>query len=411
MGASRGALRLAPWLLIAFLAGSLGALVFNIIAARTLQPASYSLLSSIVFVFGLSGVVSVGLTTAQSRAVAQGDAEQTSSAPARGTGGQRFGDVRMGFKVGGLVAAGVFLVSPLLGAALGAPIRYLLAAALAVPLVVASGVGYGRLYGSGRVRAAQAAIMVDNAVRVAIGAAVALLAYGTLGFEVAYAAGPGAALVLALILTRNLSIPPARSFSPELWNTVAALACLFAAMQLDIPLSRALFDPVTAGQYAAIATVAKALTGISLIGGQILIRRAVHEGNTAESRIPTAWRAAIYSGLVSLPLALALVFLGKPVLNVLYGELFVPSWPIVALVALAAIPWSICTAVLQVRLAQGSSKRLIWVLSLGVLGVGSSLVVGAWFGLAYFALASGLIGLVLAIVLTSNVLQGRAWFR
>lgn len=68
---SLAALRLAPWLLLSFLGGSVGALAFNILAARALKPASYSLLTSVVFIFALAGVVATGLSTANARSIAR----------------------------------------------------------------------------------------------------------------------------------------------------------------------------------------------------------------------------------------------------------------------------------------------------------------------------------------------------
>lgn len=395
---------LAPWLLLSFFGGSLGALLFNILAARELQPASYSLLTSIVFLFALAGVVATGLSTANTRAVSRVDL---------GLGGQSgvarwrgFGDLRMGVIVAGIVGATILLVSPLLGLALDAPLRYLIMAGCVAPAVVVAGVGYGRLYGLGFFRAAQIALLLENAVKLGLGLLVVMFSLGTLGFEGAYAAGPLAALLLALVLTASRRVPSTPVLSPAVWGTTLAMALLFIAVQVDIPLSRALFDPVTAGRYAAIATIAKALTGIALLGGQVLIRRAVEEGPVPAKASGTLRLALVYSSMVAVVLGVALAAAGGSVIGLLYGHQFVPTNLVVVAVALSSIPWAICTALLQVRLAHGPSARLITVLLIAAAMVVNCLIAGSWLGVPAFAASSGLVGVALVIALASGLADG-----
>jgi O-antigen/teichoic acid export membrane protein len=244
-----------------FLAGSVavhaGNYAFNVVVAHRLSPAEYSDVALAVSGLLLAGFVTVGLQIATARMVATGDVD-----PSHAASLARWFS-RVGFRAGVVVGVIGIALLPVLNRAFdtgsSAP---LLGVMVALPFALATGVGRGWLQGSDRFGRLALSFQAEMVVRLGLGAGAVLLGHGV--------AGAVGGLVASVMVAAALSLPPAGSTAAldpvrrrTLVMTVGPSLMLLAGEALinhvDTIVAKAVFDPATAGQFAAIALLGRSV--------------------------------------------------------------------------------------------------------------------------------------------------------
>jgi O-antigen/teichoic acid export membrane protein len=305
-------------------AGVLG-VAFQSLVSHRLHPADYGAVFAVVSLMTFVGLPASAFTLVMAR--------QTSRDRASGQHGPSAALLRNGNRV--LVVAGVGLaiilavLSPLLAQFLVVPVNLLLAAAVGMPFTLALPLLLGEFQGDQRFVAfstlavGQAALKLVGAL--ALGAAwgpFGMIAGVSLASALVYVAG---ALMLSGKLSLRTSNPWFRSAASYLTVVVPSTVALAMLLSADVLLVKHYFPTRTAGEFAAVAALGRAIFwGASAIA-IVLFPKAVFRGAKGKAGMHLVGASLLFvalGGLAGLGLLaftsrwLLVAFAGSPYVEV-----------------------------------------------------------------------------------------------
>jgi len=332
-------------LVAALLVTGAGNFAYHALVGQRLDPEAYATLAALLAVLTTAAVPAAALETAVAREVARRPDQE---APAVRALLSRLAPLAL---LGALaVAAGTSLLLP--GGSAGAAIL----AAASVPFMVLGLVARGVLLGRLRHGAVAAVVLLGVAVKCTLGAVLA----GEVGLEGATAAVVGAEAALAAgfwaFAAGRLSWRrgPALAVSARVGGLhVGAQVGFWVLVALDLVVARRLLDPVTAGQYAAASTVAKA----ALFAPLAVVGTLYPRFGRADAS-PTLLRTTLLLVAVvgALPAA-GLSLVGEDLIQAAYGSEFVAG--LTAPLGLVAALLGCLAALTQYHMALGRRAALL----------------------------------------------------
>jgi O-antigen/teichoic acid export membrane protein len=294
----------------AFLAGSVlvhaGNYAFNLVAVRLLDPAEYADVALTVTLLLFSGFITVGFQMATARTVAEHGQGSTGAAGLARWFGRRA--QRIGLALGACAA----LASPLLSAVFRteSPLPFL-AVALALPFAFAAGVRRGFAQGEQRFGRLALSFQAEMVVRLGLGAALMGAGFGVAG-------GVGAIAASAVAATLGVWMPggPAPRLDPArrrqllaaLWPSLALLVGEGLVNHADTIIVKQAFDPVVAGQFAAVALIGRSVFFVTWPIAMLLFPIAARRAAAGEATRPVlvlAVGAVAATGTVATAIAAA----------------------------------------------------------------------------------------------------------
>ena len=382
-------------MMLAIAVQSVGNLVFHAVLGRSLEPADYGALGSVLAAMTL---VAVPLT-----------ALQTSAARTAATAG-----------LSGRTGRGVLVDSArnllLLGAltlALAGPIAGFLHlgswwdAALLAPTLVIAGLlatARGLLLGVGRSALVASTYLVSTAVRLGLGIALAV-PLGVTGALLATVVGELAALVMAVRPVWPAGSGRTQSRSPgDLARTTLVVTGLFAFTTVDLFLARHFLAGYESGAYVASATIGKTILALPAAVVSVAYPRMVGAWASRMGQAGTLRSALLVVAVPAMLGSLVVVALPQLVLGALYGESFAGSEDLVRALAAIAGTSALVSVLAHAAMARGSRAALLPWLGAGVQVIACM----AWHSSALVIAAASATSLLLVLCCLA-VTEGRAW--
>jgi hypothetical protein len=220
----------------------LGNAAFALIAARLLSPGGFAQVAAFLALYLLVHVPASSLSAGSA------------------LDGGMAARLRRHIVIGGLaLGAGVALLGIPLAPVLGLPVALALVLAIGVPAAMPLALERGRLFGAQRHRRAAASLLVEPAVRLALGVPLAAGA-GATGAALAVVAGGWAALAVAATGPRARPRPAsaadgAGAAAASTGPAVAAFLGLALVQNQDVLLANALLSDTGAGRFAVLSTL------------------------------------------------------------------------------------------------------------------------------------------------------------
>ncbi len=368
---------------------NVGGFGFHALASHSLGAASYGTLSSLLCLLTAATVPVAAyqaVLTAQVRRM-HDDGYRVLVRPAL---------LRL-LAVGLMGALGLSAVAPILAGFLhlDSVLPLLLAGGYLVP-VTAGAIGWAVLTGSGRYGTAAAAVVAGVATRLLTG--LLLIPVGAVDGAVAAAVLSETVLATCLIIPafRGWRIPRPLTMT---WSSggysAGSASGLWLLMGAGVLLARHLFPGVSAGQYAAAATIASiALYLPQSIAAVCLPAFADRNGADALDALRRALLLALALGGAA---ALVLTVCSRVVVAVLFGESFIVPVRLVAVLSVTSVLLAAVYVVVQYHLARTSRRALApWAGVLTLVAAAAWLHPGA-LALGGLLLVSTLFALVLAL--------------
>jgi O-antigen/teichoic acid export membrane protein len=387
-------------------------LVFTIAVTRILGKDDYGALAALVSAFLILLVAGQALQATVARAVALEQARD-----ARALADDVYGWIRaLLWTVLAAAVAGVVLRGPL-AAVIGTPEHPWGAAA--VPAVGVMWfivcVQRGVLQGLQAFRPIGVSIVVEAALRLVIGIALAVVA------------GVSGAFVATLLCFAALALGLARELTPRLehgtadhglaaislprllrdgWLPIGALVLVAVLQNVDVILARHRLGHGQAGSYAVAAVAAKAVVWVAIGAGLQVLPQAIELAAGGLDPRPVLRRALAFVGVVALPALAIFTVAGSLVLRVVFGADTVEAADALVLLGVAMTLLAMSYLAVQFMIALGDVRFL------AVLGVVSAaeiavLAVGD-FSLTGFAAAVAVAQAVAALPLLALALRRRA---
>ncbi len=313
------------WVLLALVAWNLGNFLFFVIAGRILGPEDYGLVAALLAATMIVLVPAGALQFALARQEGPVAAAGSSQAGAL----YRTAYLRALWLVpaGTAVAVGAILV---VGALADIPVGELLATLATLVPMAALFLSLGQLQAERRFEAFSVSVSmlgVPRPVALLALAAAGLTVYAALGAS-AIALGIAAATALAYTVARLREAPPVnpvawRSFRAALAPLAAGLAGVAVLTNLDVVVAKLALPAQEAGEFGAVAVLAKAVILIPQATSVVLLpriaaRRAV--GRETGPLLVAAVGITLAAGLVATAVAAAL---STPIVRLTYGEEYV----------------------------------------------------------------------------------------
>lgn len=291
---------------------------FNLVMLRLLEPAAYGALGALLALILIGTVpgLAVQAVVARHTALRAGDRAAVAELWSRTLVAAAWLSAALGL----LVAAAAPLLAAFLHLGSLGPALWLAANVLPLPLVSAL---QGMLQGVQRFGALAATLLLNAAVRLAVGVVLVLAGHGVGGALAASVAGSGLALLLPLALLRPvlLQAPAARrrgwraaaggAIGAETGAAALAFLGLLLLTNMDLLLARHYLPPRASGLYAAGSVIAKIAYWAPQFVATIVFPRLA-TGGAARRRL-LARAAAVVAGLGA---ALLLVVAAAPGLAV-----------------------------------------------------------------------------------------------
>lgn len=337
--------------------GALAALVFQLVTARALGPASFGLLSAF---FTIINVAAIGSSSLQNSV-----AVATASDLTRPRNGRfsRWPSEAAGVGIVGGIA--VAALSPLLADVLSTTPEMVAVAAISVPLSFLLADSIGLIQGTGNAAGAvwwSAAAMLIRVAFVLIAMAVGGGVAGVVG---AVVLGMAVTAAAAAVSARHVPRPRRSVLSAE-GATVIVLTVAFAWLTgADVFFLRSLATEKEAGLYAAITVLVKASFLLpSTLSLYLLPRLVRNRGNQKLERLALLSTLAI-STATGLAVVAVFVVIGPWLLTLLYSGQYDSAAPLLVPIAVAYVPWVAAFGVL-VRMTSLASKSCAVFLVLAV---------------------------------------------
>jgi O-antigen/teichoic acid export membrane protein len=276
---------------------------FNLVMLRLLEPAAYGALGALLALILIGTVpgLAVQAVVARHTALRAGDRAAVAELWSRTLVAAAWLSAALGL----LVAAAAPLLAAFLHLGSLGPALWLAANVLPLPLVSAL---QGMLQGVQRFGALAATLLLNAAVRLAVGVALVLAGHGVDGALAASVAGSGLAMLLPLALLRPVlrEAPPARrrgwraaatggAIGAETGAAALAFLGLLLLTNVDLLLARHYLAPRASGLYAAGSVIAKIAYWAPQFVATIVFPRLA-TGGAARRRL-LARAAAVVAGL------------------------------------------------------------------------------------------------------------------
>jgi O-antigen/teichoic acid export membrane protein len=186
----------------------------------------------------------------------------------------------------------------------------------------------GALQGVGDYRAVGMSLIGEQAVRLALGAALAATALDVTG---AYLGTPLSLIAMALYcereLHRRLGVPVRgahavlrlREHVERAWAPIAGLALVAVLQNIDIIAAKHRFSEDVASSYSATAVAAKVLIWIAIGAGFYLVPEASRRHAEGEDTRPVLLRAIGIVLVCAVPVLLIYAFGGHPLIKIAFG--------------------------------------------------------------------------------------------
>lgn len=352
---------------IAFLAGSVsvhgGNYVFNLFAVRTLDPAQYADIALAVSLLLLSGFVTVGLQMATARSVAAAP-ESEGEPMARWFH-------RRAYHLGVALGAGLAVASPLLAQLFNTqgPLP-LLAVAAALPWAMTAGVGRGLQQGLARFGRLAVSFQAEMLVRLLMGAGLMAAGYGVAGGVGALTAS----VIAAALVVRVPAGPVSQLDTATRKRLVAALSPSIAMLvgealvnHADTIIAKQAFDPVAAGQFAAIALIGRSVFFVTWPVSMLVFPTAAARAARGE---PTGRLLVGALAAVSAIGAVAVVSAAvapEAVVDLALGADYVAQASLLAPYVAATALFSASTTIVAFAVAVGRNRAAFIALAFGVI--------------------------------------------
>ena len=339
-------------------AGLLGFLMHSVLAHQ-LRPSDYAAAFSLVSLQGLTvpatGWLGIVMARTMSVALAEG-----SPGPARALLRRTGLQVMAG---GVLVAIALSLLSPPIASLLRVQPGWLVAAALALPFLVALPLVTGALQGAQRFAALSLVLLAQPALRLAA-AFILGRAWGGAGVVAGVSLGTAATLLVAAGMVRSDLVggsnPPAwRSLGG--YSVVLIVSGLAQAVLLstDILLAKALLPPAEAGGYAAIAVLGRAIywgaTSVAIVLFPKVIHRERQGGGAMQLLGPSLLLTALGGGASLVAFTLA----ARPVIGAFAGSAYLGAAPYLGAYALGMSLLGGATVILAVHQTRSQPAFLV----------------------------------------------------
>jgi len=327
----------------ALLAGSVlvhaGNYGFNLVAVRTLTPAQYADVALAVTLLLIAGFITLGFQLATARTVAEQVADASASQSVASWLSGR------AFRLGCLIGATTLALSPLLQSTFQTEsVGPFVAIGVAMPWALLSGVRRGFVQGMQRFGKLALSFQAEMVARVAVGAGLMYAGFGVIGGVFGLTVSLVAAAV-ALPATSTKPVAPAaglrRAVLRSIWPAIALLLGEAVITHGDTLIVKQAFDPTTAGEFAAIALLGRAIFFVTWPVSMLIFPMATRRAAAGEPTRPLLLAAvvvvAVVGGLATLGAAAA----PAEVVSVLLGSQY-------AGVAHWLVPYAAATALFSV---------------------------------------------------------------
>jgi O-antigen/teichoic acid export membrane protein len=282
--------------------------VFQLVTARLLEPAEYSLLVTMLAIILIANVPILAL---QAR-VARDVAHAVSAGRIQEAGGIMIESLRPIARWGAVVL--------IVGAALAVPLAILVRADRELPVLAIAAmviatlplpIAWGGLQGSERFALLGASQLVYAVFKLALGIGLAALGFGAAAIVFGLAGATAVTVAISLYAGRALVIAgrhrarrKRRLLDRYTLSTATVLIMIAVLTNLDLIAARAFLDPGAAGHYAAIGVAARGLLLLPIIATTVLFPRVATLRDLAAERSHLLGGLGAVTALGAIPLIL-----------------------------------------------------------------------------------------------------------
>lgn len=371
--------------------GMIATFAFQILTARALGPEDFGALSAF---FSIVSMAAIGSASLQNAVAVQTARDQGEAPVVR----RRIdGFTIEALVLGGLGAMIVAAGSPLIAAALDAPISVPLAAAASILLSFLFSRALGTIQGVGRSEAAIAWSTFSLVIRVGLIAGVFTLGWGLPGAIAAVLVGSLVATAGALLSAIRRHAPVEHSPFRADGIVVILLNVVFAVLiNVDVLLIRATAEGTVSGVYAAAGSLVKSGFLIpSTLSLYLLPRMVRQRENRSLTRLGVKATIAL-SALGAAAMLVIFAVAGEPIMHLVFGEAFAVDGILLVGITAAYAPWIIAQGLLIRVTAVVSRSALAVLCSAAVLTVLLGLLVLP--SLGAFLIMFGAVGIAVLTV-------------
>jgi len=337
--------------------------LFQIIMGRNLGPESYSELNALLSIFYIVSVPTQTIGTFLAR--------YTSKFKAEGNHGGIAWLMRKvllyALVLGVLIALGLLLAIPYLAKFISLtstlPVFILMVGVLVVMLAP---VGYGPTQGLQRFRLAGAYGIAGPAGKLIFGLLLTAAGFGVAGAIGGVVIGSFFAMVVGLVAVRDYlkrpRVPVSKTETSVMTKYVltvtAAIVGWAILINIDIFLARQYLPPYEAGLYSVASVLGKVIYFLS--GGvcSVLLPK-VSDYHARKKRTTEMMRvSALLTFAITIVVAIAYLLFPVPILNFLYGGVYVDAAPALSILGLAMVFFSLCGLFLNYGLAIASKAYI-----------------------------------------------------
>lgn len=354
--------------------------LFHALASRSLGPAEYGALVSMLALLTVLGIPSQALQTVMARRVSVAEAAGRPSQAVLKTSTPQTGALARQLLLRVLLAGAMLgLVLILVRRPLADFFRLssawpLVAVGLTIVVMLATPVLRGVLQGLQRFGQLGANLLADGLGRLLFGGLLLALGAGAAGAVSASAAGCALALVLAAAALRPLFAAPAggKAGQPpvfadayaELLPVTAVFGAFLLLSTLDVLAVKHFFPPESAGYYSATSMVGKAFLFLPLAVANVLFPKVSARRAQSRPAFPLLRHSLIITGLALLACAALAWWLAPWVVWTLFGRAFVQplTLTLVRGFGLAFTPLALVYLLIQYHLA-AENRRFLWLLA------------------------------------------------
>jgi O-antigen/teichoic acid export membrane protein len=338
--------------------------LFQIIMGRNLGPESYSELNALLSIFYIVSVPTQTIGTFLAR--------YTSKFKAEGNEGGIAWLMRKvlvyALVVGVLIALGLLLAMPYLTKFISLtstlPVFILMVGVLVVMLAP---VGYGPTQGLQRFHLSGAYGISGSAGKLVFGLLLTAAGFGVAGAIGGVVIGSFFAMVVGLVAVRDYlkraRVPVSKDetsvMGRYLLTVMAAITGWAILINIDIFLARQYLPPYEAGLYSVASILGKVIFFLS--GGvcSVLLPK-VSDYNARKKRTIEVMRvSALLTFAITIVVAIAYLLFPVPILNFLYGGVYVDAAPALSILGLAMVFFSLCGLFLNYGLAIASKAYVV----------------------------------------------------
>ncbi|MDH3706636.1 MAG: oligosaccharide flippase family protein [Acidimicrobiia bacterium] len=337
---------------LATLVASASNYALNVILGRWLGPAAFGEVALMLTLLMLSTVIttSVQLVTAKTVAEAASDGERSAAiVHVR----RRAGRVAL------VVAGVVVLVSPALASAL--QVRQPLAVivmAVGLPVHLRLAVDRGILQGDLRLGRVAASFVAEAAARIGSSVVFVLLGWGvvgaTIGLNLAFVGG----LAMTVARTRvgasgSLTADQATRLRAAGRQVSVLLVATTIINNGDVVAAKFFLDPSTAGRYAAIALVGRAIFFLSWSAQQAVVPVAARSRRHQDAKSTFEIGSVIVTAVMAFGTAGVVWVLHEPLVEAAFGAEYVPLAGLLGPYAVATACWAVANVIVSIEVSRG----------------------------------------------------------